>query len=176
MNCYACANEATSQCKRCGRPYCDAHGDALCAECLKPASALPSYTLYRGSLLALLVGTAFALWLLVRPPGGSDESSPVVLPQPEGATATATVEAPTSTPSRLTTPTPAGPAGGPTATATPTSREYVVQEGDTLYGIAESFKPPDKNLVDFVREIAQLNNLGDPDSAVLRPGQTLIIP
>jgi LysM repeat protein len=116
-----------------------------------------------------LVGTAFALWLLVRPPGGSDESSPVVLPQPEKATATATVEAPTSTPSRLTTPTPA-------ATATPTSREYVVQEGDTLYGIAESLKPPDKNLVDFVREIAQLNNLGDPDSAVLHPGQTLIIP
>jgi hypothetical protein len=169
MNCYACANEATSQCKRCGRPYCDAHGDALCAECLKPASALPSYTLYRGSLLALLVGTAFALWLLVRPPGGSEESSPVVLPQQEKATATATVEAPTSTPSQPTTPTPA-------ATATPTTREYVVQEGDTLYGIGEKFKPPDQNVVDFVREIAQVNNLGDPDAAVLRPGQTLIIP
>ena len=169
MNCYACANEATSQCKRCGRPYCDAHGDALCAECLKPASALPSYTLYRGSLLALLVGTAFALWLLVRPPGGSEESSPVVLPQQEKATATATVEAATSTPSRPTTPTPA-------ATATPARREYVVQEDDTLYGIGEKFKPPDKNVVDFVREIAQLNNLGDPESAVLRLGQTLIIP
>jgi LysM repeat protein len=176
MNCYACANEATSQCKRCGRPYCDAHGDALCAECLKPASALPSFTLYRGSLLALLVGTAFALWLLVRPPGGSEESSPVVLPQPEKATATATVQAPTSTPSRLTTPTPARPAGGPAATATPTSREYVVQEGDTLYGIAENLKPPDNDLVDFVLEIARLNNLGDPDSVVLHPGQTLIIP
>lgn len=169
MNCYACANEATSQCKRCGRPYCDAHGDALCAECLKPASALPSYTLYRGSLLALLVGTAFALWLLVRPPGGSEESSPVVLPQQEKATATATVEAPTSTPSQPTTPTPA-------ATPTPTIREYVVQEGDTLYAIGEKFKPPDQNVVDFVREIAQVNNLGDPESAVLRPGQTLIIP
>jgi len=176
MNCYTCANEATSQCKRCGRPYCDAHGDALCAECLKPASALPSYTLYRGSLLALLVGTAFALWLLVRPPGGSEESSPVVLPQQEKAAATATVEAPTSTPSRLTTPTPARPAGGPAATATPTSREYVVQEGDTLYGIAESLKPPGVELMDFVEEIARLNNLGDPDSAVLHPGQTLIIP
>jgi hypothetical protein len=169
MNCYACANEATSQCKRCGRFYCDAHGDALCAECLKPASALPSYTLYRGSLLALLVGTAFALWLLVRPPGGSEESSPVVLPQPEEAAATATVEAPTSTPIQATTPTPA-------ATATPARREYVVQEGDTLYGIAERMKPPDKDLVDFVREIAQLNNLGDVDSVVLNPGQTLIIP
>jgi nucleoid-associated protein YgaU len=115
------------------------------------------------------VGTAFALWLLVRPPGGSEESSPVVLPQQEKATATATVEVPTSTPSQLTTPTPA-------ATATPTTREYVVQEGDTLYGIGEKFKPPDQNVVDFVREIAQVNNLGDPESAVLRPGQTLIIP
>jgi len=168
MNCYACANEATSQCKRCGRPYCDTHGDALCAECLKPASALPSYTLYRGSLLALLVGTAFALWLLVRPPGGSEESSPVVLPQQEKATATATVMAATATPSRLTTPTPA-------ATATPAAN-YVVQEGDTLYGIGERLKPADKDLVDFVQEIAQLNNLGDPDSVVLHPGQTLIIP
>jgi len=174
MNCYACANEATSQCKRCGRPYCDAHGDALCAECLKPASALPSYTLYRGSLLALLVGTAFALWLLVSPPGGSEESSPVVLPQQEKATATAASATATSTPTRLTTPTPAGPAGVPTAT--PTTGTYVVQEGDTLYDIGERLKPADKNLVDFVREIAQLNSLGDPDSVVLHPGQTLIIP
>ena len=169
MNCYACANEATSQCKRCGRFYCDAHGDALCAECLKPASALPSFTLYRGSLLALLVGTAFALWLLVRPPGGSEESSPaLVLPQREEA-ATATVVVPTSTPRRLTTPTPA-------ATPTPSTREYVVQEGDSLYSIAESLKPPEVDLMDFVEEIARLNELGDPDSVVLSVGQTLIIP
>jgi LysM repeat protein len=114
------------------------------------------------------VGTAFALWLLVRPPGGGEESSPVVLPQQEKATATATVVAATATPSRLTTPTPA-------ATATPAGN-YVVQEGDTLYGIGERLKPADKNLVDFVQEIAQLNNLGDPDSVVLHPGQTLIIP
>jgi hypothetical protein len=170
MNCYACANEATSQCKRCGRFYCDAHGDALCAECLKPASALPSYTLYRGSLLALLVGTAFALWLLVRPPGGSDESAPAVaLPRPEETVATATVEAPTSTPRRPTTPRPA-------ATPTPSTREHVVQEGDSLYGIAESLKPPDVDVMDFVDEIVRLNDLGDPDSVVLHPGQTLIIP
>ena len=170
MNCYSCANEATSQCKRCGRPYCDAHGDALCAECLKPASALPSYTLYRGSLLALLVGTAFALWLIVRPPGGSDESSPAgVLPRPEQAAATATIQAVTSTPGPLRTPT-------PPATPTAAGSEYVVQEGDTLFGIAESLKPPDMDLVDFVNEIARLNNLGDPNTAVLSPGQTLIIP
>jgi len=170
MNCYACANEATSQCKRCGRPYCDAHGDALCAECLKPASALPSYTLYRGSLLALLVGTAFALWLLVRPPGDSGESPmTVVLPQQEEQAATATIAAATSTPGPPVTPTAA-------ATATPSTRQYVVQEGDSLYDIAENLKPPGTNLADFVEQIARLNNLGDPDSAVLRPGQTLNIP
>jgi hypothetical protein len=52
----------------------------------------------------------------------------------------------------------------------------VVQEDDTLFGIAESLKPPDVDLVDFVNEIARLNNLGDPNTAVLSPGQTLIIP
>ena len=52
----------------------------------------------------------------------------------------------------------------------------MVQDGDTLYGIGEKFKPPDQNVVDFVREIAQVNNLGDPDAAILHPGQTLIIP
>ena len=61
-------------------------------------------------------------------------------------------------------------------TPTPPTREYVVQEGDSLYSIAESLKPPDVGLVDFVEQIAALNELGDPDSAVLRPGQTLIIP
>jgi hypothetical protein len=170
MNCYACANEATGQCKRCGRPYCDAHGDTLCAECLKPASALPSYTLYRGSLLALLVGTAFALWLLVRPPGDSGESSmTVVLPQQEEQAATATIAPATSTPGLPLTPT-------AVATATPATRQYVVQEGDSLYSIAENLKPPEADLADFVAQIARLNNLGDPDSAVLRPGQTLNIP
>ena len=172
MNCYACANEATSQCKRCGRLYCDAHGDALCAECLKPASALPSFALYRGSLLALLVGTAFALWLLVRPPGGSEDSSPaVVLPRPEEPVATATIQVPTSTPSARPRAT-----STPAATPTPPAREYVVQEGDSLYSIAEVLKPFDVDLMDFIDEIALLNDLGDPDSAVLFPGQTLLVP
>jgi LysM repeat protein/predicted Ser/Thr protein kinase len=54
--------------------------------------------------------------------------------------------------------------------------EYVVQEGDTLYDISERLKLPDKDVVDFVREIAELNNLGAPDSVVLHPGQTLVIP
>ena len=49
--------------------YCDDHGDALCERCMDPASALPSYRVYRGSLIALLIGSIFAVWLLVRPGG-----------------------------------------------------------------------------------------------------------
>jgi len=181
VNCYACANEATSQCKRCGRLYCDEHGDDLCAECLKPASALPSYTLYRGSLLALLVGSAFAIWLLVRPPGGSEVSSPAALgpgkPAAEEKQTPEVTAAPqltrTGTPARGLTPT-------PSVAATPRAgTEYTVQEGDTLYGIAETFVPADEDVTSFVLQIVALNSLGDPsqlDAIVLRPGQVLNIP
>ena len=74
MKCYSCTNDATQECRRCGRLYCDEHGDELCAECLKPAGALPSFLLYRGSLLALLLGTAVALWLLLKPPEEASQS------------------------------------------------------------------------------------------------------
>ena len=180
MNCYACANEATSQCNRCGRLYCDEHGDALCAECLKPTSALPSYTLYRGSLLALLVGSAFAIWLLVRPPGGSQESSPAALgpgrsateqQQPTQATPTPRIVR-TGTASRVATPT-------PSPAATSTGGQYTVQEGDTLYGIAATFVPADQDQTDFVLKVVALNSLGDPsqlDQIVLHPGQVLRLP
>ena len=78
MDCYACSNEASRQCRRCSRVYCEVHGGDLCAECLSPTSALPSFNLYRGSLLALLVGTAIAIWLLVRPPGGGDSPGVII--------------------------------------------------------------------------------------------------
>src|SRR3990172_4538659 len=78
MECYACANQATRQCRRCARIYCELHGGDLCAECLSPASALPSFNLYRGSLLALLIATAVALWLIVRPPGSGDGREVVI--------------------------------------------------------------------------------------------------
>ncbi|HXK34822.1 MAG TPA: hypothetical protein VNM91_12510, partial [Dehalococcoidia bacterium] len=77
MNCYACDGTATNACKRCAKPYCDDHGNATyCAECLQPASALPSFNLYRGALLVMLVGSAVAVFLLVRPPGETT-SAPV---------------------------------------------------------------------------------------------------
>ncbi|HEX5368981.1 MAG TPA: hypothetical protein VFY10_06150, partial [Dehalococcoidia bacterium] len=56
MTCFACEREPTQQCPRCGRPYCNEHGEDVCDACLEPASGLPSFTLYRGSLLALLIG------------------------------------------------------------------------------------------------------------------------
>ena len=38
---------------------------------MDPARALPSYLVYRGSLLALAAGSVVAVWLLVFPPAGS---------------------------------------------------------------------------------------------------------
>ena len=58
----------------------------------------------------------------------------------------------------------------PVATETPATggqQEYVVQEGDTLGGIAEQFGVT-------VDAIVQANSITDPDLIV--PGETLIIP
>ena len=169
MQCYACSNEATRQCHRCARVYCELHGGDLCAECMSPASSLPSFNLYRGSLLALLVGTAVALWLIVQPPGTSDSTqveleitpSPVVTEQPD-RTGT-----PERTPSVTRT---------PTAQASPTvePRTYIVQEGDTLFSIAETFAPPGADPVAYAEQIASANNFAV--DATLSPGQTLVLP
>ncbi len=181
MECYACTNQATRQCRRCARVYCEVHGADLCAECLSPASALPSFNLYRGSLLALLVGSALAIWLLVRPTGEGGG--------PEIALADVT---PTSIVTEvLSTQTPATP-GGPTlsatvtprpgatttagATATAEPRPYIVQEGDTLTDIAERFAPPGVDPFDYAEQIVSasdsLSSVDDP----LSPGQALVLP
>src|SRR5438132_11287639 len=76
MQCFRCDQPATQECGRCGNLYCDDHGDALCERCMDPTSALPSYRVYRGSLLALLIGSVFAVWLLVRPGGAADQDGP----------------------------------------------------------------------------------------------------
>ncbi len=173
MECYACANQATRQCRRCARVYCELHGGDLCAECLNPTSTLPSFNLYRGSLLALLVGTAVALWLLVRPPGSGGGREVVITQLTPTSIVTEvfeTAERPTvrsATP--LTTGTP--PLAG-TATATP-PRVYVVQEGDTLIGIAEQFAPPGVDPFQYAQQIASASGLPSTDIAT---GQTLILP
>jgi nucleoid-associated protein YgaU len=81
MTCFACEREPTRQCPRCGRPYCDEHGEDVCDACLNPGSGVPSFTLYRGSLLALLIGTAVAVWLIVQPSGGESSANQALRPQ-----------------------------------------------------------------------------------------------
>ena len=175
MECYACQNEATRQCRRCARVYCELHGGDLCAECLSPASALPSFNLYRGSLLALLIGTAVALWLIVRPPGSGD-SREVLITQ---ATPTAIVQGEDRTPTEepsLRTPEATAEPGTPTTEPTPTAglRTYVVQDGDTLIGIAERFAPPGVEPFDYASQIASASGISIDQP--LGVGSTLILP
>jgi hypothetical protein len=182
MECYACDNEATRQCRRCARVYCELHGGDLCAECMSPASALPSFNLYRGSLLALLVGTAVALWLLVRPPGSGEEAVVVAGVTPTGIVTE--VDEGTTTPDRTPSPTAgtATPAGTATSTPAPTAaptntpgpRTYRVQQGDTLLSIAEENAPPGVSAVDYANRIAAANGISPED--IINPGEELVLP
>ncbi len=173
MDCYACDNQATRQCRHCSRVYCEVHGDDLCAECLRPASALPSFNLYRGSLLVLLIGTAVSLWLLVRPPGTGDGEEVAL-----AVTATAVVSAATETPDGPALDSTGTPGLTPTSTieATPTAalRTYEVQPGDTIGSIAAQFAPPGVDDSQYQIAIILLNGLEDEDALML--GQVLLLP
>jgi LysM repeat protein len=178
MSCYACGRDAIHRCPRCAKPYCDQHGGELCAACQDPSSAIPSGAVFRGALLALLVASVLALWLLIRPPGASDESGaeagqPSVTRTP---VATATVRpspsvSPSGTPG--VSPTPGGtPEATPTPVPSPTPEpspfvEYTVQPGDSLSSIAAQFGTT-------ADELARINSLADPNS--LSVGQTLQVP
>lgn len=195
VECFQCDQEAQQECPRCGALYCDAHGDALCARCMDPALALPSYRVYRGSLAALLIGSIFAIWLLVLPQAGADRDAPpsslagvlptraagAATPAP-GATATATAAAtataqpgdatatPSSTPGAA-----VGATATPTATAAPNQPvDYAVQPGDTLYAIADRFLPSGRDLDQFMSEIQTLNEITDPSA--LQVGDVIQVP
>src|SRR5438874_215279 len=149
MTCYACDNDPTQQCPRCGRPYCDEHGEDFCGVCLEPASGVPSFNLYRGSLLALIVGAVIALWLIVQPANGETSTAPKLIvvsatsvsgvaratPPPQVSPAAAGVV----TPGVVTSPVGTSFAGSPTpragtpASGTPTAAggAYTVVSGDT---------------------------------------------
>lgn len=184
MNCYACDRAATNACKRCAKPYCEDHGNATyCAECLQPASALPSFNLYRGALLVMLVGTAVAVFLLVRPPGETT-SAPVVVGRLTPTPTIAGEQEPSATPtaanigepprSGTETAVPTTPTAAATATPPP-FLEYVIQDGDTLYGIAEANLPPGDDIDAYARAIANLNGI-DFDAPVLTVGETILLP
>jgi LysM repeat protein len=189
MSCYACGRDATHRCPRCAKPFCDQHGGELCAACQDPTSAIPSGALFRGALVALLVASVVALWLLIRPPGTSDEESEAQAGQPS-VTRTATAVATTARPSVTPTGTPAGaatgtpgvsptpggtPVGTPPATATPAPTptpespfiEYTVQPGDSLSSIAQRFGTT-------ADELARINSITDPNT--LNVGQKLQVP
>ena len=173
MECYACDNSATRQCRRCARVYCEIHGGELCAECLNPASALPSFNLYRGSLLALLVGTAVALWLLVQPIGGSSE--PIVVIADLTPTTEVTDVPSTATLTPVVTPTPEpSVTSTPDETGTPSVTTYTVQPGDSLIAIAERFAPEGVAPSDYVGQIASANGISLGD--VITVGQVLELP
>lgn len=179
MTCFACEQEPTQQCPRCGRPYCDDHGEEVCDACLEPATGLLSFTLYRGSLLALLIATALAVWLILQPPGDSADSAvapqiitptlapaPQVTPTPPGDATQAPLveETPLATPSE-----PAGtePTPGPGGTTS-----YTVQGGDTLFGICSNLSSLDPQ--ECVDRVLELNSITDPGS--ISVGETLTIP
>jgi hypothetical protein len=188
MTCFACEQEPTQQCPRCGRPYCDDHGEDVCDACLEPASALPSFTLYRGSLLALLIGTALAVWLILQPPGDSSNAavSPQVVTPTEPAVVQTTPAAPTTTASPgagTTTGAQQTPAASPTAPAgqTPAAGQtpsasgtttYTVESGDTLFSICSNLSSLDPT--ECVDRVLEINSITDPGSIAI--GETLTIP
>lgn len=178
MNCYACEQPAVVACKRCAKAYCEDHGNQqYCSDCLHPASALPSFNLYRGALLTMLVGTALAVFLLVQPPGETKgalsvvvgDSSPTPTVEGGGDARTATPQTPRAT---------STPAGTPTPPPAPTESpfiEYVVADGDSLFSIAEANVPAGDDLTAYVEAIANLNGFS-VDSPVLTVGDTILLP
>jgi hypothetical protein len=158
---------------------------------MQPATGVPSFSLYRGSLLALLVGTALAVWLLVQQPTSGEGQQALV---PRVLTPTAAAAVGQGTPGAATTP-PAGPTSAPgaattrtavTGTGTPlvsstppvsgtagaTANTYVVVGGDTLSGICTARRPALAN-ADCVEALRTLNSLPDDNISV---GDTLRLP
>lgn len=190
MKCYACDQETTESCPRCGNSFCPAHAagptdGALCAACVDPRNATPSDAVFRTSLFALLIASVLALWLLVRPPGNPGQSRAISRPEPTlGAVSTPVGTMVPASPTPAVTPSgeaePSPTASGapaattaPEATVTPTPapaeppREYTVVDGDTWYSIAAEFD------VDATA-LAAANGRTLDDFVVV--GETLVIP
>jgi len=178
MECYACDQEATQRCDRCGNAYCPDHGDdpavaggqGYCADCLDPANATPSGVVFRASLIGLFIASVLALWLLIRPPSLPGESSAI---QPLPLTSpTALPSASTPSPSPGTSP--EGTAApletpGPTPEATAAAIEYTIQEGDTISSVAAAYGISYLDLLEY-------NGLTEEEAQLLHAGDTISIP
>ncbi len=158
---------------------------------------MPSSRVYRGSLVALLVASVFAVWLLVSPPAAVDrDQPPASIGQILGIPTATPVAVPTVEPTASPTPVPPTAAATvgvtiavpvateaatetaaalATATAAPTSTTvYTVESGDSLSGIAAAYLPEGRDLLEFEDEIAELNEI--EDKAQIFVGQELEIP
>lgn len=139
----------------------------------QPPSPTPSVYLYRGALLALAIGSLIAVYLVLRPPETDSVQqvvSDVATSTPvTAATATATPQGQTATPTATALPATSTPAG-PSDTPTPepgTPIQYEIQSGDFLSTIAEDFGTT-------VDAILALNPDLDPD--LISVGQVILVP
>lgn len=144
-NCHYCDRPAVEECATCGRLYCQEHGEDVCLRCMSPEAATPSAMVFRGSIVALLVASLAAIFLVVRPPESkstssqvrtisspTQQSNPTATPTPPGAGPSRTATAAASGTARATT---AG-TGTAAASATAAPKTYTVQPGDTISSIA----------------------------------------
>ena len=201
MTCYACGKEATQRCPRCAKPYCQEHGDDLCAACQDPATAIPSSMVFRGSLLALLVASILALWLLIRPPGlpeegGQEAALPPATVTPAALATTPISPSPTATPKRTATATPAPtgtptrtptgtatgtvsptPAASPTAAASPTPSPTPKPSPFTEYEVqqGDSLSAIASRFGTTINDLVTINGLSSQD-VILSVGQVLLVP
>lgn len=150
---------------------------------MDPATAVPSYRVFRGSLAALLIGSVAAVWLLVLPPARADQDRPPTVatgtasPRPGATQPTGGAGQPTPGATASTTPSATAtstPTSTPTPTATPSARTYTVQSGDTMLAIAQRFTPAGGNVTAVSEAIMRANNISNPAS--LQIGQQLTIP
>lgn len=161
--CAFCTRYADHSCTRCGRAYCDAHGNELCQACLEPAGALPSRGLFRGSLVALGITAVAGVFILFVSPTlpGERRLAKAAAQNPANISNVQPGQRTSSGQSSVPTPL---PAVSPTP---PALRSYTVVLGDTLSAIAESF-------VTTVAAI-QAANPG-VNQTNLKAGQELLIP
>ena len=198
MSCYACGRDAIQRCPRCAKPYCNEHGSEFCAACQDPSSAIPSGAVFRGALLALLVASVLALWLLIRPPGdeesGAQAGRATVTRTP---TPVATTVLPTSSVSPIGTagvsPTPGGTPGiSPTPGGTPGISPTPAGTAAATPTLAPSPTPQPSPFIEYTvqqgdslssiaqkfgttaDEIARINSITDPNT--LDIGQKLQVP